>query len=78
MDKRVSFRIDTRKLKVLDVLCSRQDRSRRDLLNEAVDNYLALQQHQRQLIEKGIRQADAGELVNHGAVERMIAGLRRG
>jgi predicted transcriptional regulator len=48
------------------------------LLNEAVDNYLALQQHQRQLIEKGIRQADAGELVNHGAVERMIAGLRRG
>jgi RHH-type transcriptional regulator, rel operon repressor / antitoxin RelB len=54
-----------------------QDRDRSYLLNQAVDNYLELQQYHIALIEEGIRQADAGELVDHSEVEKMVAKLRR-
>jgi len=57
--------------------CVVQDRDRSYLLNQAVDNYLDLQQYHIELIEKGIRQADAGELVDHSEVEKMVAKLRR-
>jgi predicted transcriptional regulator len=77
MDKTVSFRTDSKKVEALDALASVSDRNRSYLLNEAVDNYLDLQQYHIELIEKGIRQADAGELVEHSDVEKMIAKLRR-
>lgn len=77
MDKTVSFRTDSKKVQALDALASVQDRNRSYLLNEAVDNYLDLQQYHIQLIEEGIRQADAGDLVDHNDVEKMVAKLRR-
>ena len=77
MDKTVSFRTDSRKVEALDELASVYERDRSYLLNEAVDNYLDLQQYQIELIEKGIRQADAGELIDHRDVEKMVAKLRR-
>ncbi len=77
MDKTVSFRTDSAKVEALDALASLQDRDRSYLLNQAVDNYLELQQYQIELIEQGIRQADAGDLVDHSEVEKMIAKLRR-
>jgi predicted transcriptional regulator len=77
MDKTVSFRADAKKVKALDTLASMQDRDRSYLLNQAVDNYLDLQQYHIDLIEKGIRQADAGELVDHREVEKIVAKLRR-
>jgi len=76
MDKTVSFRTDSKKVEALDALASVYDRDRSYLLNEAVDNYLDLQQYHIELIEKGIRQADAGELVDHSDVEKMVAKLR--
>ena len=76
MDKTVSFRTHSKKVQALDALASVYDRDRSYLLNEAVDNYLDLQQYHVELIEKGIRQADAGELVDHGDVEKMVAKLR--
>jgi predicted transcriptional regulator len=77
MDKTVSFRTDSRKVEALDALASSQDRDRSYLLNQAVDNYLDLQQYHIELIEEGMREADAGELVDHSEVENMVAGLRR-
>ena len=77
MHKTVSFRTDAKKVKTLDALASVQDRDRSYLLNQAVDNYLDLQQYHIELIEKGIRQADNGELVDHSEVEKMVAKLRR-
>jgi len=74
--KTVSFRTDSKKVEALDALASVQDRDRSYLLNEAVDNYLDLQQYHITLIEQGIRQANAGELFDHAAVERMVAKLR--
>jgi predicted transcriptional regulator len=77
MHKTVSFRTDAKKVKALDALASEQDRDRSYLLNQAIDNYLDLQQYHVELIEKGIRQADAGELVDHRDVEKIVAKLRR-
>ncbi len=77
MDKTVSFRTNSKKVDALDALASLQDRDRSYLLNQAVDNYLDLQQYHIELIEKGIRQADEGDLVDHRDVEKMVAKLRR-
>lgn len=77
MDKTVSFRTDSKKVQALDALASLCDRDRSYLLNEAVDNYLDLQRYHIALIEKGIQQANAGELIDHQEVERMVAKLRR-
>ena len=77
MVKTVSFRTDSRKVEALDALASVYDRDRSYLLNEAVDNYLDLQQYHIELIEEGVRQADAGELVDHSDVEKIVAKLRR-
>ena len=77
MFKTVSFRTDSKKVEALDALASVYDRDRSYLLNEAVDNYLDLQQYHIALIEEGVRQADAGELVDHSDVEKIVAKLRR-
>lgn len=77
MDKIVSFRADSKKIEALDALASVQDRDRSYLLNQAVDNYLDLQQYHLELIENGIREADAGDLVDHSEVKKMISRLRQ-
>jgi len=77
MDKTVSFRTDAKKVKALDALAASQDRDRSYLLNEAIDHYLDLQQYHIRLIEQGIRQADAGELVDHNEVEKIATKHRR-
>lgn len=77
MDKTVSFRTDSKKVAALDALAGAQDRDRSYLLNEAIDNYLDLQQYHIRLIEAGVREADAGEVVDHAEVEKMVAKLRR-
>jgi predicted transcriptional regulator len=77
MDKTVSFRTDSRKVEALDAIAASQDRDRSYLLNQAIDSYLELQQYHVELIEKGIQQAEAGNLVDHAEVEKMAARLLR-
>jgi RHH-type rel operon transcriptional repressor/antitoxin RelB len=78
MDKlTVSFRIDQDKVEALDTLAEALDRDRTYLLNEAVGAYLDVQRWHIEHIERGIRQADAGKLVDHAKVKKMVAGWRR-
>jgi predicted transcriptional regulator len=77
MDRTISFRTNEKKIATLDALAASQDRDRSYLLNQAIDYYLELNQYHIELIEKGIRQADAGELVDDSEVEKMVARLRR-
>jgi len=77
MDKTVSFRTDIKKVEALDALAALQERDRSYLLNQAVDNFLDLQQYHISLIESGIREAEAGELVDHAEVKDMISKLRQ-
>ena len=77
MDKSVSFRADARKVQELDALASAQDRDRSYLLNEAVDHYLDLQRYHIESIKEGIRDADAGNLVEDKDLEKAVHRLRR-
>ena len=73
----VSFRLDTEKLSALDTLAEALDRDRTFLLTEAVAAYLDVQQWHIQQIKAGIRQADAGELIDNRQVKKLAARWRR-
>jgi predicted transcriptional regulator len=78
MDKQtISFRLDSEKVNALDVLAKALDRDRTYLLNEAVAAYLDMQQWQLEHLKKSIKQADAGQFVEHQEVKKMAAGWRR-
>jgi predicted transcriptional regulator len=78
MDKQiVSFRIDPDKIEALDSLAAALDRDRTYLLNAAVDAYLEVQRWHIEEIEKGVREADAGLMVDHSRVRKMAAKWRR-
>lgn len=70
--KTISFRIDERKVKQLDAYAQQDDRDRSYLLNEAVDRYLEVRQLQTARIEEGLRQAAAGEVIEHAEVIRRL------
>lgn len=74
--KTISFRSQAEKIKALDGLATLQDRDRTYLLNEALDHYLELNKYHLDQIREGIRQADAGKLLDHAAVKRRVMKLR--
>jgi RHH-type transcriptional regulator, rel operon repressor / antitoxin RelB len=69
--KTITARIPEEKVKKLDAVAARQQRDRSYILNEAVDQYLALQAYHLALIDEGIRAADAGEFIDHSEVVKM-------
>lgn len=73
----VTFRLDSDKVDALDTLAEALDRDRTYLLNEAVRNYLDIQQWQLEQIKTGLRQADAGQLIAHEQVKKRAAKWRR-
>ncbi len=58
MSGTVIVELEDEALRVLERLAQRMDRSPEDLVNEAVQDYLALQEWQLQKIEAGIAAAD--------------------
>lgn len=73
--KTVTFRAPGDKIKALDSLAAVQQRDRSFVLNEAVDQYLSLNEYHIALIKEGIRQADAGKLIPHDEVRRRLMKL---
>ncbi len=73
----ITFRLPEEKLQALDSVAHVQQRDRSFVINEAVTQYLSLYEYHRTLIEEGIRQDDAGEVVDHETVLNMVAGLIR-
>jgi predicted transcriptional regulator len=71
--KTVTFRLSEDKLEALDSVADVQQRDRSFVINEAVAQYLSLYEYHRELIEEGIRQDDAGEVVDHETVVEMMA-----
>ena len=71
--KTVTVRIPEEKVAALDAAAAHQQRDRSFVLNEAVDHYLSLQEYHLALIDEGIRQADAGQLIPHSEIKKMVA-----
>ena len=75
--KTITFRLPEEKLQELDTVAEVQQRDRSFVINEAVTQYLSLQECHRALIEEGIRQAEAGEMIEHEEVMRKAASWAR-
>ncbi len=75
--KTISFRIPADTVESLDELAEGMDRDRSHLLNEAVDNYLRLNEYHIKLIKKGLRAAERGDFVPHAEMKKLMARMRR-
>jgi predicted transcriptional regulator len=67
-EKVTSIRVEERKLKRLDRLARSMDRPRSWVVGQAIDRYLEHQDWFAREVERGIEQADRGELVPHDQV----------
>jgi len=68
----VSFRTDQKKVKLLDAMAKRQRRDRTQLIDEALENFIELQQWQMKEIEAGVREADAGNFATEAEVRAVF------
>ena len=73
----ITFNLDTEKRKILDQIASSMERSRTDILNDAIDAYLEIYQWQLDHIKEGLRQADAGEFATEEEVAAAFARWRQ-
>lgn len=58
--------------KALDRIAKAQNRDRSFIINEAVRNYLELQEWQVAKIKQGLREADAGKFVSEDEVRALF------
>lgn len=73
MPKRTfSVRTDRRILRKLDRLARQQERSRDDIVNEAIDNFLELYSWQDQRVRAGIEAADQGRFAGTAEMQRVF------
>jgi predicted transcriptional regulator len=68
----ISFIAKPGKREALDRLAKAKDRPRSYLLNEAVERYLAEEQAFAESVMAGMRQAEAGQIVESGKVEAWV------
>jgi predicted transcriptional regulator len=73
--KKITFRAPRSKIKALDSLAKVRQCNRSFVLNEALDQYLAWNEHCKAQIEEGLRQIRAGETVSHEEVRALVASL---
>jgi predicted transcriptional regulator len=73
----ISFRLDDDKLKALDGLAETVDRDRTYLLNEAVTNYLELQEYHASLIKRGLKALKDGRTIETSELRARITKLAR-
>jgi RHH-type rel operon transcriptional repressor/antitoxin RelB len=73
--KKITFRAPTKKDQTLDSLARVRQCNRSFVLNEAIDQYLSLNEYHTAIIREGIRQDKAGETVSHEEVRALVASL---
>ncbi len=67
-----TIRSDSTKVKKLDQLANKLDRSRNYLVNQAIEQYLDINAWQIQQIKQGIKAADEGRFVDDAEMERVF------
>lgn len=73
----VSFRAPQQQIQKLDALAKQQRRDRTQLIAEAIDQYIELQDVHLARIEEGIAAADRGEFASEKEVQAEFARWRR-
>ena len=73
----ITFSLDAEKRKAIDEIALLLERDRSEILNDAIDAYLQVQQWQLEHIKEGLRQADAGEFATEEEVAAAFARWRQ-
>ncbi|NEP41377.1 MAG: CopG family transcriptional regulator [Okeania sp. SIO2H7] len=73
----ITFSLDAEKRKAIDKIALLLERDRSDILNNAIDAYLQVQQWQLEHIKESLRQADAGEFATEEEVAAAFARWRQ-
>jgi predicted transcriptional regulator len=73
--KTVTFRAPEEKVSALDQAAAIHQRDRTFIINEAVDQYLSLQEYHRGLIEEGLQQSETEEGIPHEEAVAMLEDL---
>ena len=69
-EKTTTIRMDARTLKRLDGIAHAMSRSRTWVINQAVERYLDYEEWFAGAVKRGLREAEAGEFVEHELVVR--------
>ncbi len=72
MPRSVTFELDDETLQTLDRLAERTERSRDDLISQAVQDYLAVQGWQIDKIREGIAAAERGDFADEEEIARIV------
>ena len=72
--KTIAFQLYEERLLQIDSIAKLQRRDRSFVINKALKQYLSLYEHHRDLIEEGIRQDEAGDVIDHEALMAKSAG----
>lgn len=75
--KVTSIRVEERKLKRLDRLARSLDRPRSWVLGQAIDRFIEHEEWFAREVERGVAQADRGELIQHDDVISELKGRLR-
>ncbi len=75
--KVTSIRVEERKLKRLDRLARSLDRPRSWVLGQAIDRFIEHEEWFAREVERGVAQADRGELIPHHDVIAELKGRQR-
>jgi predicted transcriptional regulator len=67
-EKTTTIRMDPRKLKRVDGIARAMSRSRAWVINQAIERYLDYEEWFVSAVNRGLKEAETGELVEHDAV----------
>jgi predicted transcriptional regulator len=77
MTELLQIELDSSKVAALDVLAAHAGKRRDELVAQAVEDLLALEQHNLDTIREGLADVEAGRVVPHEEVLPVIEALRR-
>jgi predicted transcriptional regulator len=72
MSQSVTLELDDETLQALDHLANRTERSRTEIISDAVRGYIEVQEWQLAKIQAGIAAADRGDFVSEEEIERIV------
>jgi len=67
-----TVRSDSKKVRQLDKLAGKMDRSRNYLVNQAIDQLLELHAWQTERVKEGVRAADRGRFASAAGINRVF------
>jgi predicted transcriptional regulator len=76
MAEQLQIELEPAKMVALDALAAHSGKRREDLVAQAVEDLLALEQHNLEAIREGLTDVEAGRIIPHEEIAPLIQSLR--